>query len=262
MKEIPLENPLARGRTADVYAWEDGTVLKLFHDWFDLESVEYEFKIAHAVHASGVKSPAVMKLIQVQGRNALVYERVAGLPLERMVLQKPWQVFSHARRLSELHYKMHQVVFSADMPSQQERLRKKIDLAEALSSSVKKSLLERLVSLPDGDRVCHGDFHPGNVLVTPDSSNTIDWIDAARGNPLADVARTSIILLGDANNQQLNPFLKWFVRIFHMAYLRRYFQMRRNGMDEYRLWLPIVAGARLSENIPELEKWLVKQASS
>jgi len=28
---------------------------------------------------------------------------------------------------------------------------------------------------------------------------------------------------------------------------------------EYRRWLPVVAAARLSEGIPELEKWLVKQ---
>ncbi|MBU4225095.1 MAG: hypothetical protein KKC71_04660 [Chloroflexi bacterium] len=31
------------------------------------------------------------------------------------------------------------------------------------------------------------------------------------------------------------------------------------GQDKRRFWLPIVAAARLSENIPEMEGWLVKQ---
>ncbi len=29
---------------------------------------------------------------------------------------------------------------------------------------------------------------------------------------------------------------------------------------EYRRWLPVVVAARLSENIPELEQWLLEQA--
>ena len=45
-----------------------------------------------------------------------------------------------------------------------------------------------------------------------------------------------------------------------MFYLRRYFALRPEGYEEYGRWLPIVAAARLSENIPELERWLLAQA--
>jgi hypothetical protein len=31
------------------------------------------------------------------------------------------------------------------------------------------------------------------------------------------------------------------------------------GAGEHRRWLPVVAAARLSENIPELERWLLAQ---
>ncbi|MBI4732425.1 MAG: hypothetical protein HY781_09960, partial [Chloroflexi bacterium] len=53
--------------------------------------------------------------------------------------------------------------------------------------------------------------------------------------------------------------MKTFVRLFHAVYLRRYFQLRTSGEAEYRRWLPVVAAARLSENIPELEGWLLEQ---
>jgi hypothetical protein len=43
--------------------------------------------------------------------------------------------------------------------------------------------------------------------------------------------------------------------------LKYYFNLRPGGENEYRHWLPIVAAARLSENIPELETWLIRKAT-
>lgn len=261
MKEITLGRPFARGRTADIHAWEDGYVLKLFHNWFSREDIEYEQKIARAVHASGVKTPAVGDLVQVEGRSGLVYERVEGVSMLEMFQQKPWRVIQLGRMLAELHAQMHTCVFEADVPHQRKKLEYKLRNTDALPTALKTALTARLLSLPDGDRVCHGDFHPANVLINSGSATVIDWIDASRGNPLADVARTSIITLGAVASSQIpEPVLKVFVRVFHAAYLKHYFRLRPGGEDEYRRWLPIVAGARLNENIPELEKWLVEQA--
>lgn len=261
MKEISLDQPLARGRTADVHEWEDGYVLKLFQDWFSREDIEYEQRIARAVHASGVKTPAVGDLVQVEGRSGLVYERVEGASMLEMFQQKPWRVIQFGRMLADLHAQMHACVFEADVPHQRKKLEYKLRHADALPTPLKTALTNRLLSLPDGDRVCHGDFHPANVLMNGSDATVIDWIDASRGEPLADVARTSIITLGAVASLQIpNPILKIFVRVFHAAYLRHYFRLRPGGEDEYRRWLPVVAGARLNENIPELEKWLVGQA--
>lgn len=38
------------------------------------------------------------------------------------------------------------------------------------------------------------DFHPDNVLLAARGPVIIDWPDATRGQPLADVARTSLLL--------------------------------------------------------------------
>ena len=262
MKKIPLDKPIARGRTADVYDWDDGHILKLFHNWFELENIEYELKIATAIHASGVKAPAVAQLIQAQGRNGLIYERVAGKSMLELFQRKPWMLFAYSQILARLHAQMHEYVFNGDgIPSQRRRLQNKINNADPLSASTKTSLLNALHSLPEGDRVCHGDFHPANVLISGENARVIDWMDASRGNPLADVARTSIIFLGSAATKELpNLFLKIFIKIAHAEYLREYFRLCPNGIDEYHRWLQIVAGARLSENIPELEKWLLQQA--
>jgi tRNA A-37 threonylcarbamoyl transferase component Bud32 len=158
---------------------------------------------------------------------------------------------------------MHEHLFTADVPTQRSKLEYRIQHIEVLTPSVRAALLGRLLSLPDDERICHGDFHPANVLVTPQGDAVIDWMDASRGNPLADVARTSIILLGAVESGQVsNPILKSFVRAFHTVYLKEYFRLRPGGEEEYRRWLPIVAAARMSEGIQELEAWLREQAKN
>ena len=261
MKEILPDQPIARGRTADVYDWDEGHILKLFNDWFPLRDVEYELKIARAVHASGVKSPTVGDIIQIAGRNGLIYERVPGISMLAMFRRRPWLVVRYARIFAELHAQMHEKVLEADVPTLRGKLQYRIEHLDILPASLETSLLDALRSQPEGDRVCHGDFHPDNLLISGSDANIIDWIDASRGNPLADVARTSIILLGAAENAQIpNPFLKLFVKSFHSVYLSLYFRLRPGGQDEYRRWLPIVAAARLDEGIREIEGWLLAQA--
>lgn len=261
MNKIELDKPIARGRTADVYDWDEGHILKLFHTWFPHEDVEYEFKIARAVHASGVKSPAVRELIQVEGREGLIYERVAGESMLAMFRRRLWMVFRYARIFATLHAQMHESIFEANVPRLHGRLHDRIQRLNVLPASLKNSLLDALRSQPEADRVCHGDFHPANLLIDGNNAHAIDWIDASRGNPLADVARTSIILRGAIEGRQIpNTFLKLFVKSFHSIYLDHYFRLRPGGEEEYRRWLPIVAAARLDEGIQELEPWLMEQA--
>ena len=255
-----LGKPLALGRTAELYAWEGGQVVKLFFDWFDLESIQFEQHMAQAVHTAGIPVPAVGKISQINGRNGLIYERVDGQSMWEVLNKQPWRVFTLAHQAAHLQAEMHANTLKPDIPSQRRRLENKLRCAEHLPDLAKQALLAALPAMPDGDSICHGDFHPGNILFNSNRAVIIDWIDASIGNPLADVARTSVILLGAAATSQIpNYALKLFVRLFHALYLQGYFQFRPGGEAEYHHWLPVIAAARLSEKMPELESWLVQQ---
>lgn len=266
---------IAFGRTAEIYAWHPGQVLKLFYDWFELENIEKEARITRAVHASGLPAPAVGEIICVNNRYGLIYERVNGVSMWEAGKHKPWNAFRYGRRMAELHAKLHASTLQADLPSQRHELEKGIEHAKALPTHLLFKVLDALGSMPDGDRLCHGDFHPGNILMTPQGEIIIDWIHAVRGNPLADVARTTNLALGFIQTSQIQrPFLSYgetktshlknslfqsLGRISYPAYLNYYFRLCSGGEAEYHRWLPIVAAARLSDNIPELEKMLIAQ---
>jgi len=255
-----IGKPIARGRTAEIYAWGDGQVLKLFYEWFGMENIQYELKIARAVESSGLPVPPVGEIIHINNRCGLTYYRVDGISMLEMISLKPWYIIRYARRMAELHAEMHASTIQADIPALHKRLMYKINENEVLSPDQKSKVLTALEAMPGGNRLCHGDFHPDNIMVTGEDDVIIDWIDASSGNPLADVARTTIISIGALESNQIrNPLMKVAARSFHAIYLRRYFSLRSGGEGEYTRWLPIISAARLNENIPELEGWLFTQ---
>lgn len=259
--EKDLGNPIALGRTAEIFPWENGQILKLFFDFMGSGDIEYELRMNRAVHASGLPIPAPGEIVLINGRRGLIYERVDGTSMWGMLAKQPWRLVEFARQTADLHAEMHANTTRPEIPSLHRKLEFKLLHADQLSPAIQEAAHAALVGLPDGSSICHGDFHPANILLASRRAVIIDWIDASVGNPLADVARTSVICMGAVNSTEVqNPALRLGLRMFHTIYLRRYFRLRPGGETEYRRWIPIVAAARLSENIPELESWLIETA--
>jgi aminoglycoside phosphotransferase (APT) family kinase protein len=107
-----------------------------------------------------------------------------------------------------------------------------------LDEPLKQILLDRLADMPDGDRLCHGDFHPINVLGQNSRPIVIDWPDACCGDPAADVCRSYLLLKLHAQDIA-ESYLDAYCGISNMP--------RANILD----WLPFVAAARLAEDVPD-----------
>jgi thiamine kinase-like enzyme len=112
-----------------------------------------------------------------------------------------------------------------------------------------------LEALPDGDRLCHGDLHPANLLRTAERDVVIDWTGASSGDPAADVARTLIILNAGAVHEGAPALVKALERVGRRllvgGYVRSYRRRRAIDTAAVRRWLPVVGAARLAEGIEE-----------
>ena len=261
MSENPFQGkPIAIGRTAEVFAGEEGQVIKLFRDWVPQDWVTYEFRVARLVHSTGLPVPAVLGNIQeFKNRQAICYERVDGVTMGELIVMQPFSLFKNARLLGKLHCEMHSRK-ETSLPSQRRKLQNSIRNANPLPEILKLAALQSLEGFPDGDRVCHGDFHPGNIIMSPNGATIIDWTDVSSGNPHADVART-LLLIGGAR-LPLTSMIGWIFRLFQKSilstYIRSYKQNSDLDVDHVKAWIPIMAAARLNEQIPEEEKRLLK----
>ncbi|MBN1919980.1 MAG: phosphotransferase [Anaerolineae bacterium] len=251
-----LATPVAQGRTAEIYAWDATHILKLYRDWCPRHWVDYESRVAHAIVAAGIPTPAAGEIIEIEGRRGIIYERVRAYSMLQDMQACPWRLWRHARALAELQAQVHRLVVPG-LPRYRDELAHAISHATTLPESLRRLVLERLVTLPDGDTLCHGDLHPDNVLLTERGPLIIDWMTAVSGSPWADVARTSMILsIGGraADKRQVPFYLHWFALFFCQAYLRHYHALNPDQQEEFPRWAPVIAAARLAEEIkPERE---------
>jgi hypothetical protein len=119
------------------------------------------------------------------GRTAEVVARGDG-----QITRHPWKVDGLARAFGGLHAGMHGAS-GAGLADLKAELRKRIEwAADEVGGFPVEPVFGRLVDLADGAAVCHGDMHPGDVILAPSGPTVIDWMTATCGPPEADLART------------------------------------------------------------------------
>jgi len=259
-----LGTPIAEGRTAELYDWDADHVLKLYHTWCPPHWVEHEAYVAHVIADAGIPTPRAGEVIEIDGRRGIVYQRVTGISMLDDMRKRPWLLLRHARSLADLQAQFHRLTVPG-LHAYRSGLRHSIGRAPHLPESQRAQALDLLETLPDGQALCHGDFHPGNVLISARGPVVIDWMTASLGSPWADVARTSMILtIGiRAAGDMVSPAIRLLSGLFHRTYLNRYRSLVRNGQAEMARWLPVIAAARLDEQIePERAALLLTVSES
>jgi aminoglycoside phosphotransferase (APT) family kinase protein len=265
MSSLPPGPLLARGRTAEVYAWQDNQVLKLFYAWCPQHLVQHEAEIGRAVATMALPTPKLIDVLEIGGRQGILYERVEGPSMLRQLNARPWLLFRLGRQLAELQTEIH-TQKGTGFPLLRSSLRASMQQMESLPPSLKSGVLRLAETLPDGDALCHLDFHPDQVLMTAKGPVIIDWLTAHQGHPLADVARTCVLLqVGQV------PYAGWAMRafvnlwrgLFYRTYLARYLELHPSvTQDEITTWMIPVAADRLNEHIAGEEEPLLRMIRS
>ncbi len=244
---VEIGSRLGSGKVAEAFEY-GANVLKLYRDPRARSTALAEAAILSIVGDHGLPVPSVCEAGQYRGRWGLVMSRAPGQSLATLALEQPElvpaaldaMVALHLRVHAETELRLHPLVL---------RVADRLAAAPRLDETLRRRLLGRLATLPDGNRLCHGDFHPFNLIGTPDAAVIVDWPDATSGPPAADACRSYLLMLQGA-------------REFADPYLDRYAAGSGLARTDILAWLPILAAARLCENVPEEEDRLLALAQS
>jgi aminoglycoside phosphotransferase (APT) family kinase protein len=184
-------------------------------------------------------------------------ERLQGTDLLSVIGRKPWLVARSGRVTGEIHARINAALAPASLPKVKDVMRDALARLGHRNPAVRLEWIECILArLPDGEALCHGDFHPGQLMLSNDESVAFDWPGAKRGDPLFDYARTRVLLsIGEpppGTPLLLRLLAKVGRRLLISSYARSYERNATASVDRARVrqWEIVNVAVRLLENIP------------
>ncbi|MBO1580496.1 phosphotransferase family protein [Bacillus sp. XF8] len=241
-----LGDPIAIGNTAEIYLY-DNKIIKVFKEHFPNTESLYEAKKQEYAYSCGLYVPNVLEVTEIKGRQAIIMEYAKGKTIGDLLTHNMERAEHYISICVNVQQKVHAVVVDSDLLERMsEKLHRQIESVQNLDEKQKGKLLRKLDSMVFEPRLCHGDFHPFNLIMNNDNVKIIDWVDASSGDIRADVYRTYLL------------YAQSSVELAEM-YLGLYCKNADLSRDEVLDWAPIIAGARLSEKVsPENREHLKK----
>ena len=219
--------------------------------------IRHEAMYTAAVRSAGAPAPQVADVVEIDGRTVSLYERIRGVSMWEYILDHPDEAAALGLRLAELHIEVLRLAPPVTLPRQRDRLACKIRTAASLVEPAIGATLAQIPPDPDRLHLCHGDVHPGNVILSSDGPVLIDWFDACRGNPAGDIARTQLLTgAGGATVGSVAHLPQAQLDVLnrlHRAYADATAAAFTTSDADAELWRGIEAAARLGEGLDTRE---------
>ena len=242
LKDVIAERP---GKT--IYR-DGGNTIKLMNPEYSAADVLNEALNLSIVHEVGFKVPALREVSKINDRWAIVMDFVEGKSMLELVRENPSMADRYLERFVDIQLDMH-THSARRLRHHTDKMQDKISHC-GLDATVRYELHTRLNGMPRHNKLCHGDFTLGNVIITPeDEAYVIDWSHATQGNASADAARTYLRFKLAGHDDFAEKYLGAFCRKSDTA--RQYVQK----------WLSIVAASQLVKKVPEERDLLISLAN-
>ncbi|MCD8233011.1 MAG: phosphotransferase [Cloacibacillus porcorum] len=231
-------------RTSKTVFRDGDKCIKLFDQDHSKAKILSEAATHAKVEESGLNVPKVLEVTKTEGKWAIVYEFISGKTLDRLAGEAPEKADEYMECFVEAQLKIN-AAKAHSLEKLKDRLAESLFAAD-LPSATLYELHMRLESLPVGDRICHGDFAPSNLIVNgEDEDYIVDWSHAAQGVPAADAARTYLLfwLAGEIDGAD--------------RYLSLYCEKSGIAKAEIQKWIPLRAAERLAQGKTEEREFLL-----
>ena len=242
-KQLKLENVIAKRKNKTIY--RDGNrCVKVFDENYSKADVLNEALNQARIEETGLNIPKILEITMTDGKWAIVSEFIEGKTLSELMAENPEKKEEYIEFLVDLQLEVHSKK-SPLLNKLKDKMNRKISLAD-LDATTRYELHTRLEGMPKHAKVCHGDFNPSNIIVSPNGrAYIIDWSHATQGNASADAARTYLLFCLGGDENAAGTYLDLFCKKSDTA--RQYVQK----------WMPIVAASQSVKGNKEEREFLL-----
>lgn len=231
-------------RTSKTVYRDGDKAVKVFDSDYSKADVLNEALNQARVEETGLNIPKILEVTKTDGKWAIVSEYIPGKTMAQLMEEHPDKKNEYIEQLVDLQMLVHSKK-SPLLNRLKDKMNRKISEAK-LDATTRYELHTRLEAMPKHSKVCHGDFNPSNIIITPEGTPYIlDWSHATQGNASADVARTYLLFWLSGDIEGAEYYLNTFCKKSDTA--KQYIQK----------WLPIVAASQSVKGRPEEREFLL-----
>ena len=225
--------------------YRDGDLkLKVFNSDYSKADVFNEALNQARIEETGLNVPKVIEVAKHDGKWTIVTEYIKGTTISKMMQEHPENMEEYLELFTDLHVKVHSKACPG-LVMLRDKLKRDIKNSE-LSATDRFDLYDRMMAMPVHFKLCHGDFHPSNVVITEDGAPyIIDWSHASQGNASADAVRTYLALR-----------MNWGLDAAKM-YIEKFSEKSGIDISYIKKWTPIIIAAE-SVKANEAEREFLK----
>ena len=219
-------------------------VVKEFDSDFSKSDILNEALNQARVEETGLKIPQLEEVKKIDGKWAIVLDYIEGKTLAEIIENDRKNLEMYMEKFVDIQIEIHSKR-SPLLNKLKDKMSRKIDETN-LDATTRYELHTRLEGIPKHNKVCHGDFNPSNIIITPAGDYyVLDWSHATQGNASADVARTYLLFSLKGDKEAAEMYLNMFCKKTDTA--KQYVQQ----------WLPIVAASQSVKGNEEEREFLL-----
>ena len=244
---MKLDTVIAVRKNKTIYRDGDRCI-KIFDADYSKADVLNEALNQARIEETGLNIPRVLEVTMINGMWAIVSDFIEGQTLAELMAKNPGKKDEYLELLVDLQLTMHSKTCPL-LNKLKDKMNRKIYQTQ-LDATTRYELHSRLEGMPKHNKVCHGDFNPSNIIITPEGTPYIlDWSHATQGNASADAARTYLLfnLAGDYDDAK--------------TYLKLFCKKSDTAMQYVQKWMPIVAASQSVKGNPEEQEFLLSWAN-
>ena len=226
--------------------YRDGDkAIKVFNEEYSKADVLNEALNQARVEETGLDIPRIIEVTKLDGKWAIVSDFIEGKTMSQIMQEEPDRIGELLEQFVGIQLHIH-AQRAPLLTKLKDKMNRKI-AETSLDATTRYELHTRLEGMPKHNKVCHGDFNPSNIIITPeDKPYIIDWAHATQANASADAARTYLLFMLKGEEKLAEQYLRLYC-------------LRSNTAKQYvQKWLPIVAASQSVKGKPEERDFLLK----
>ena len=228
---MKLDNVITVGKNKTIYRDGDACIKVFNTPEYSKEGVLNEALNQARIESTELNIAKIREVTMIDDKWSIVLDYIEGKTLEQLMAENPEKKREYLELFVDLQLSVH-AQKCPTLTRLKDKMRNKISQT-TLDATTKYELHHRLEGMPKHNKVCHGDFHPSNVIIKEDGTPVIiDWAHVTQGNASADAARTYLLFSLEGKEDTAKEYLDIFCKKSDTA--RQYVQK----------WIPIVAASQ------------------